>query len=55
VVPNAGHFAFLAPCAPALARVAPERCRDRVGFDRATFHREFNSAVVAFFNAKLHP
>ena len=24
VVPNAGHFAFLAPCTPALAAVAPE-------------------------------
>jgi predicted dienelactone hydrolase len=55
VVPNAGHFAFLAPCTPALAKVAPEGCRDPAGFDRAAFHREFNSAVVAFFNAKLHP
>lgn len=26
VVPNAGHFAFLAPCTPALAKVAPEGC-----------------------------
>jgi predicted dienelactone hydrolase len=55
VVPNAGHFAFLAPCTPALAKVAPESCRDPAVFDRAAFHREFNSAVVAFFNAKLHP
>jgi predicted dienelactone hydrolase len=53
VVPNAGHFAFWAPCAPALAKVAPEACRDPEGFDRAAFHREFNPAVVAFFNAKL--
>ena len=54
VVPNAGHFAFLAPCTPALAKVAAEGCRDPAGFDRTAFHREFNSAVVAFFNAKLH-
>jgi predicted dienelactone hydrolase len=53
VVPNAGHFAFLAPCTPAFANVAPEGCRDPAGFDRAAFHREFNSAVVAFFTAKL--
>jgi len=53
VVPNAGHFAFLAPCTPALATVAPEICRDPAGFDRAAFHREFNPAVVAFFKAKL--
>ena len=55
VVPNAGHFAFLAPCTPAFAKVAPEACRDPAGFDRAAFHRQFNSAVVAFFNAKLQP
>jgi predicted dienelactone hydrolase len=53
VVPNAGHFAFLAPCTPAFERVAPEGCHDPAGFDRAAFHREFNAAVVAFFNAKL--
>jgi predicted dienelactone hydrolase len=53
VVPNAGHFAFLAPCTPALAAAAPEICRDPAGFDRAAFHREFNPAVVAFFKAKL--
>ncbi len=53
VVPNAGHFAFLAPCTPSLAAVAPEICRDPAGFDRAAFHREFNPAVVAFFKDKL--
>jgi predicted dienelactone hydrolase len=53
VVPNAGHFAFLAPCTQALERVAPEICRDPEGFDRVAFHREFNAAVVDFFKAKL--
>jgi predicted dienelactone hydrolase len=53
VVPNAGHFAFLAPCPKALERIAPEICHDPEGFDRAAFHREFNAAVVAFFEAKL--
>jgi predicted dienelactone hydrolase len=53
VVPNAGHFAFLAPCTPSLAAVAPEICRDPAGFDRAIFHRELNSVVVTFFKAKL--
>jgi predicted dienelactone hydrolase len=55
VVPNAGHFAFLAPCTPALASIVAEICRDPPGFDRAAFHREFNPAVVAFFKAKLRP
>jgi predicted dienelactone hydrolase len=53
VVPNAGHFAFLAPCTPALAARVPEICHDPEGFDRAAFHREFNPAVVAFFKAKM--
>ena len=53
VVPNAGHYAFLAPCPPALASIAPEICRDPAGFDRVAFHREFNAAVVAFFKTRL--
>jgi predicted dienelactone hydrolase len=53
VVPNAGHFAFLAPCSPSLAAMVPEICHDPEGFDRSAFHREFNPAVVAFFKAKL--
>jgi predicted dienelactone hydrolase len=38
VVPNSGHFAFLSPCPPALARSVPEICTDAPGFDRAAFH-----------------
>jgi predicted dienelactone hydrolase len=53
VVPNAGHFAFLAPCSQSLAAMVPEICHDPEGFDRTAFHREFNPAVVAFFKAKL--
>jgi len=53
VVPNAGHFAFLAPCSAALAQIAPDICRDPQGFDRADFHRTFNAAVVAFFDQHL--
>jgi predicted dienelactone hydrolase len=53
VVPNAGHFAFLAPCTAIAEKFAPEICRDPAGFDRAAFHQQFNSAVVAFLKAKL--
>jgi predicted dienelactone hydrolase len=55
VVPNAGHFAFLAPCTAMAEKFAPDICHDPAGFDRAAFHREFNPAVVAFFTAKLPP
>jgi predicted dienelactone hydrolase len=54
VVPNAGHFDFLAPCSDALAKAAAEICRSAPGFDRTAFHRQFNAAVVAFFKKTLN-
>jgi predicted dienelactone hydrolase len=53
VVPNAGHFAFLAPCPPALAKEVPGICVDAPGFDRATFHKQFNANVLEFFRTHL--
>jgi predicted dienelactone hydrolase len=53
LVPNAGHFAFLAPCPAALAARAPAICTDAAGFDRVAFHRQFDAAVLAFFQTKL--
>ena len=53
VVPNSGHFAFLSPCPPALARSVPEICTDAPGFDHAAFHQQFNADVLAFFRAQL--
>jgi predicted dienelactone hydrolase len=53
VVPNAGHFSFLAPCTPALAKEVPQICVDATGFDRVAFHRQFNADVLVFFRAHL--
>jgi predicted dienelactone hydrolase len=53
LVPNAGHFVFLPPCMPELAKKRPNICTDRPGFDRAAFHNEFNAAVLAFFREHL--
>jgi predicted dienelactone hydrolase len=53
VVPNAGHFAFLIPCPPALAKAVPEICTDAPSFDRAAFHKQFNANVLAFFRTHL--
>jgi len=53
VVPNAGHFDFLAPCSNALASIAPAICTSAIGFDRAAFHASFNAAVVNFLNKTL--
>ena len=55
LVPLAGHFAFLAPCSEALAKIAPYICQDDTGFDRVAFHKQFNQALADFFKAKLAP
>ena len=52
VLPGAEHFEFLAPCSPALARIAPPICANH-GIDRAAFHRTFNAVMVRFFDAHL--
>ncbi|HET7605044.1 MAG TPA: dienelactone hydrolase family protein [Sphingomicrobium sp.] len=49
-VPRAVHFSFLMPC----GLLGPgELCNDPDGFDRATFHRQFNADVVQFFSSTL--
>jgi len=53
VVRNAGHFAFFL-CPPALAENEPDLCTDRSGFDRAVFHKEFNSAAAKFLRDRLN-
>ena len=53
VVPNSGHFAFLAPCPPALVAALPYICKDAGDFDRAAFHKQFNADALAFFQAQL--
>lgn len=53
LVPRAGHFVFLPPCTDALAKQVPQICTDDAGFDRAAFHRVFNTAVAAFFRRTL--
>ncbi|TKC86969.1 dienelactone hydrolase [Trinickia terrae] len=53
VVPHAGHDDFLAPCSAELARRVPEICASEPGFDRTAFHRQFNAAIVEFFEANL--
>ncbi|MES2898335.1 MAG: dienelactone hydrolase [Pseudomonadota bacterium] len=50
LVPNAGHFAFLAPCALA---GPPLLCADKPEFDRKSFHAYMNSRVIAFFKMTL--
>lgn len=53
VARGAGHFAYLAPCTPAFKESAPGICEDPEGFDRISWHREMNAAVVDFFKRQL--
>jgi len=53
VAADAGHFAFLAPCPPAMKNALPDICRDGDGFDRTAFHAAFNADVVGFFKRHL--
>jgi predicted dienelactone hydrolase len=53
VVAGADHDDFLAPCSDILAKLAPDICQERPGFDRTAFHARFNAAVVAFFERTL--
>jgi predicted dienelactone hydrolase len=53
VVPGAGHFDFLAPCATTPPADLAYLCASAPGFDRQAFHREFNAVVVRFFADQL--
>jgi predicted dienelactone hydrolase len=53
VVPGAGHFDFLAPCATTPPADLAYLCASGPGFDRLAFHRDFNAAVVGFFTDQL--
>ena len=50
-VSGAGHFSFVAPCEWFMRPLF--FCADAPGFDRASFHRDFNRCVVAFFASQL--
>ena len=53
VVQKAAHFVFLPPCSTESTRRDREQCDDAPGFDRAAFHTQFNTSVVAFFRQHL--
>jgi len=53
VIPNAGHFAILAPCSKRQAQAVPKLCNDADGFDRVAFHQKFNARIVKFFDKHL--
>jgi predicted dienelactone hydrolase len=53
VATGAAHFVFLAPCPADMARDVPAICVDANGFDRASFHQQFDEQALRFFRATL--
>jgi predicted dienelactone hydrolase len=53
LVPDAGHFAFLAPCTAGQMQSNPDICVDAPGFDRIAFHKMLNAEILAFFRQHL--
>ena len=53
LVPGAGHYTFLPPCAPAMEQTMPWLCRDAPGTDRAAVHAIAVGKVRAFFDRVL--
>jgi len=52
-LPDAGHYVFLAPCSPVLARQAPQICVDPSGVDRGALHARLNAEIEDFFRRTL--
>ena len=53
MVPNAGHFSFLAPFPPAMVRPGFLPAEDPPGFDRARFHAELGPEIERFLRRVL--
>ncbi|WP_426688825.1 alpha/beta hydrolase family protein [Rhodanobacter ginsengiterrae] len=53
MIPKAGHYVFLAPCSPQLAKDAADLCQDPPGVDRVAAHRRINASALAFFRKTL--
>jgi predicted dienelactone hydrolase len=53
LVPNAGHFAFVAPFPESVRTLAGAAAIDPLGFDRVGFHRKMNAEIVGFFKHVL--
>lgn len=53
MVPKAGHFVFMGPCPPQLAKHIADLCKAPPGVDRAAVQRQVNADALAFFRKTL--
>lgn len=54
-IPKAGHYVFLSPCSPKLAKNAPDICADPPGVNRIAVHKQINATALASFRRTLDP
>ncbi|MDG2269855.1 MAG: hypothetical protein P8M28_05505, partial [Alphaproteobacteria bacterium] len=52
-VEAAGHLSFTTPLPKAITWAMPSFLRDRKGFDRETFLKNWNRDIVAYFEKNL--
>lgn len=53
IIPDAGHFTFLAPCTPEMQSAVAALCTDRPGVDRVSVHHNISEDITHFFNESL--
>jgi predicted dienelactone hydrolase len=53
MIPEAGHYVFLAPCSPELTQEAPNICNDPPRLNRAEAHAQINADALSFFRKTL--
>ncbi|WP_197723521.1 alpha/beta hydrolase family protein [Pragia fontium] len=53
IIPNAGHFTFLAPCSPQMAREISALCLDNPDVNRLAIHQQINMEIASFLTKTL--
>jgi predicted dienelactone hydrolase len=53
LLPDAGHYTFLAACADAGHRAQPQLCTDAAGVDREEVHARTIDLAAQFFDRSL--
>jgi predicted dienelactone hydrolase len=53
MIPKAGHYVFLSPCSPQLAKDNPGICKDPPGVDRVAVHHQIDADALTFFRKTL--
>lgn len=53
MIPKAGHYVFMGPCSPQLAKHIPNLCQAPPGVNRAVVQRQVDADALSFFRKTL--